>query len=139
MIVARNELFSAEGSGQHHFLERGRVMPEFLRNLFDSLGPVLSILLVAAAVIAVPFVIIWLVKLIRFLIGLCIGRGARKKAAGCFVPPQAARRSVGRAEHAEILISAEEEAERERLICEADEELARRKAEALAEAASSAE
>ena len=63
----------------------------------------------------------------------------RKKAAGCFVPPQAARRSVGRAEHAEILISAEEEAERERLNREADEELARRKAEALAEAASSAE
>lgn len=114
-------------------------MPEILKNLFDSLGPVLSILLVVAVVIAIPFVIIWLVKLIRFLIGLCFRRGSQKKAAGYFMPPQTVGKSLKQVEHTEVLISAEEEAERERLNREADEELARRKAEALAEAASSAE
>ena len=105
-------------------------MNEFMKSLTDTLGLIPTILLIAAVVIAIPFAIIWLIKLIKFIVKCCCkGRRIRRRA-DYFSKPLPERRSAvaAGAGDGQILIAANEAEEMEQLNREANEELARLKA-----------
>ena len=112
-------------------------MNEFMKSLTDTLGLIPTILLIAAVVIAIPFAIIWLIKLIKFIVKCCCkGRRIRRRA-DYFSKPLPERRSAvaAGAGDGQILIAANEAEEMEQLNREANEELARLKAEQAEQAA----
>lgn len=105
-------------------------MQEFMKSLTDTLGLIPTILLVAAVVIAVPFAIIWLIKLIKFIVKCCFKGRRIKHRADYFSKPVPERRAVTGSENQDqILVAADEAEEMEQLNREANEEIARLRAE----------